>query len=153
MRASQKTIVITTHSMEEAEATCDRIAIQVAGRLRCLGSPLHLKRKYGSGYQLEVRLAKLGAQALSAGEEDHSGRLTTFLMQLLSPNIQLLEAHEGCYVYQLPSCQKDGLSLGQIFTKLKAAKQEQSIEEYSLAQPSLEQVFLRFAREQQQAEV
>ena len=63
MRAAEKTVVITTHSMEEAEATCDRIAIQVSGQLRCLGSALHLKSKYGSGYQLEVRLAKRGAEA------------------------------------------------------------------------------------------
>merc|ERR1719253_2383432 len=114
MRASQKTVIITTHSMEEAEATCDRIAIQVTGRLRCLGSALHLKNKYGSGYQLEVRLAKK-----KAAEGDRHKQLTAFLTEALSPNVQVLEAHEDRYLYQLPSCQEEGISLGRIFSKLQ----------------------------------
>lgn len=38
-------VILTTHSMEEAEAICTRIAIMVNGRLRCLGSAQHLKAK------------------------------------------------------------------------------------------------------------
>merc|ERR1711971_136407 len=53
-RAPDQTVVLTTHSMEEAEALCDRIAIQVKGQLRCLGTPSHIKTLYGSGYQLEL---------------------------------------------------------------------------------------------------
>lgn len=34
-----KAIVLTTHSMEEAEALCDRLGIFVDGELRCLGDP------------------------------------------------------------------------------------------------------------------
>ncbi len=36
-------IILTTHSMEEAEALCSRIGVMVNGRLRCLGSPQYLK--------------------------------------------------------------------------------------------------------------
>merc|ERR1719326_597950 len=54
LRGPDQTVVLTTHSMEEAEALCDRIAIQVKGQLRCLGTPMHIKHKYGSGYQLEL---------------------------------------------------------------------------------------------------
>merc|ERR1719230_1786056 len=54
MRASNQTVVLTTHSMEEAEALCSRLAIQVKGQLRCLGTAMHLRNKYGSGYQLEL---------------------------------------------------------------------------------------------------
>jgi len=50
-------IVLTTHSMEECEALCSRMAIMVDGRLRCLGSAQHLKTRYGSGLQLELNLA------------------------------------------------------------------------------------------------
>lgn len=149
MRASKKTVIITTHSMEEAEATCDRIAIQVTGQLRCIGSTLHLKSKYGSGYQLEVRLLKQGVQA-QPNQGVRRDVLTAFLASALSPDVQLLEAHEDCFLYQLPSFSRGGLGLGKVFTKLQEAKQEQGIEDYCLSQPSLEQVFLRFAREQQQ---
>lgn len=34
-----KAVVLTTHSMEEAEALCDRLGIFVGGRLSCLGDP------------------------------------------------------------------------------------------------------------------
>lgn len=44
-------IVLTTHSMEEAEALCDRIGIFVAGKLVCVGSPKELKSKFG-GYMV-----------------------------------------------------------------------------------------------------
>lgn len=41
IREAKKTaaVVMTTHSMEEAEALCDRIGIFVGGKLSCIGSP------------------------------------------------------------------------------------------------------------------
>ena len=39
--------MLTTHNMEEADYLGDRIAIMVDGTLRCCGSPMYLKRKYG----------------------------------------------------------------------------------------------------------
>ncbi|KAJ3047994.1 hypothetical protein HK097_010977, partial [Rhizophlyctis rosea] len=47
-----KTIILTTHSMEEAEVLCQRIGIMAKGTLRCLGAPLHLKNLYGSGFRV-----------------------------------------------------------------------------------------------------
>lgn len=55
--------------MEEAEALCSRIGIMVGGRLRCIGSNQHLKARFGSGYQLEVRIEPSGdAEVRSAVE-------------------------------------------------------------------------------------
>merc|ERR1712070_650846 len=53
-RAQGQTVILTTHSMEEAEALSDRLAIQVQGKLRCIGTPDHIKQTHGSGYQLEI---------------------------------------------------------------------------------------------------
>ncbi|KAI9237881.1 MAG: P-loop containing nucleoside triphosphate hydrolase protein, partial [Podila humilis] len=49
-----RTVVLTTHSMEEADVLSDRIAIMTEGQLRCLGTSLHLKELYGSGFRLSV---------------------------------------------------------------------------------------------------
>ncbi|KGL85400.1 ATP-binding cassette sub-family A member 13, partial [Tinamus guttatus] len=38
--------VLTSHSMEECEALCTRLAIMVNGSFRCLGSPQHIKNRY-----------------------------------------------------------------------------------------------------------
>jgi ATP-binding cassette, subfamily A (ABC1), member 3 len=44
-----KPIILTSHSMEECEALCTRLAIMVNGRFKCLGSIQHLKSKFGAG--------------------------------------------------------------------------------------------------------
>ena len=45
-------MVLTTHFMDEADILGDRIAIMAEGKLRCCGSSLFLKNKYGVGYNL-----------------------------------------------------------------------------------------------------
>ncbi|GAX80779.1 hypothetical protein CEUSTIGMA_g8215.t1 [Chlamydomonas eustigma] len=52
-----RVVILTTHSMEEADVLGDRIGILASGRLRCLGTSLHLKNRFGSGYQLRLTLA------------------------------------------------------------------------------------------------
>ena len=44
-----KIVVLTTHSMEEADALGDKIAMMSQGRLRAIGSSVYLKAKYGAG--------------------------------------------------------------------------------------------------------
>lgn len=43
-------------SMEECEALCTRLAVMVNGQIKCLGSPQHLKSKFGSGYTLLAKV-------------------------------------------------------------------------------------------------
>ncbi len=52
-------IMLTTHSMEEADILGDRIGIMARGQLCCLGSGLHLKQKFGSGYRLSVQVQQV----------------------------------------------------------------------------------------------
>lgn len=49
-------------SMEECEALCTRLAIMVQGQFKCLGSPQHLKSKFGSGYSLRAKVQSDGQQ-------------------------------------------------------------------------------------------
>lgn len=42
-----KSIILTTHSMEEADILADRISVMVKGKLKCLGTSFYLKQKYG----------------------------------------------------------------------------------------------------------
>ncbi|XP_045490404.1 cholesterol transporter ABCA5 isoform X1 [Pieris rapae] len=51
-----KGAILTTHSMEEADALCSRVGIMVKGGLRCVGSTQHLKNLYGAGYTLEMKI-------------------------------------------------------------------------------------------------
>jgi ABC-2 type transport system ATP-binding protein len=58
LRREKKTIVMTTHYIEEAERLCDRVAIVDHGRVIALGSPRELKERSGDKTRLEVRLAR-----------------------------------------------------------------------------------------------
>ncbi|XP_023240811.1 ATP-binding cassette sub-family A member 1-like [Centruroides sculpturatus] len=49
-----RTILLTTHHMEEADALGDRIAIMTEGSIKCFGSSVFLKKKFGTGYHLHV---------------------------------------------------------------------------------------------------
>ncbi|KAI9099240.1 hypothetical protein DFS34DRAFT_579715 [Phlyctochytrium arcticum] len=53
-RRAGRTIVLTTHSMEEAEVCCQRIGIMCKGSLRCVGPQLRLKQVYGSGFKMHA---------------------------------------------------------------------------------------------------
>ena len=54
-----KSIVLTTHSMEEAEVLCDRVGIMALGQLQCIGKSQELKRRYGKGYTLASNCGKI----------------------------------------------------------------------------------------------
>lgn len=49
-----RTILLSTHFMDEADLLGDRIAIMAEGRIKCCGSSLFLKNKYGVGYHMVI---------------------------------------------------------------------------------------------------
>jgi ABC-type multidrug transport system ATPase subunit len=52
-----KTVLFTTHSMEEAQGVGDNIAVLVGGKLKAYGTPLHLIQRFGNGIQVEIQCA------------------------------------------------------------------------------------------------
>ncbi|CAK0827137.1 unnamed protein product [Prorocentrum cordatum] len=149
-RERSQTVILTTHSMEEAEALSDRLAIQVRGRLRCVGTPDHIKSTYGAGYQLELLV---GGGLAGSGPAPEVERFVAGLC----PAARLLEHHEGRYLFQLPLLKAVGvcpgeLSVARLFLHMQGAPGAIGLQDYSISRPSLEQVFLRFSREQEEAE-
>jgi len=49
---TKRIIILTTHYMEEADILGDRIAIMGDGKVKCLGSSMFLKERYGVGYNM-----------------------------------------------------------------------------------------------------
>ena len=58
LRAEHRTVLLTTHYIEEAERLCDRVAIVDHGQIVALGTPRELVQKSGEGARIEVRLEK-----------------------------------------------------------------------------------------------
>ncbi|KAK0409055.1 hypothetical protein QR680_004314 [Steinernema hermaphroditum] len=127
-------IVLTSHSMEECEALCTSLAIMVYGHFRCFGSVQHLKHRYGSGYTLLVRLKdKKHSQALKEAIREHF------------PGSVLKEEHLLQLNFELK--RRDETSWSSLFAKMERLVDPAGIEDYSLSQTTLEQVFLEFTRE------
>ena len=51
-RARGQSIVLTSHSMDECEALCTRLGIMIEGRMQCLGSPQHLRSRFGRSFSV-----------------------------------------------------------------------------------------------------
>uniref|UniRef100_A0A8C1XCU2 ATP binding cassette subfamily A member 5 n=1 Tax=Cyprinus carpio TaxID=7962 RepID=A0A8C1XCU2_CYPCA len=139
----QRGALFTTHYMEEAEAVCDRVAIMVSGQLRCIGSIQHLKGKFGRGYSLEINLREelTGLQEVALL---HKEILKIF------PHAARQDSFATLMVYKIPM--EDVKSLAKSFAQLESAKQNFNFEEYNFSQSTLEQVFMEFAKEQENEE-
>ncbi|XP_031243982.1 ATP-binding cassette sub-family A member 3-like isoform X2 [Mastomys coucha] len=131
IRESGKAIIITSHSMEECEALCTRLSIMVHGKLTCLGSPQYLKNKFGNIYILKIKVKS----------EETLNEFKNFIT-LTFPGSELKQENQGILNYYIPS--KDN-SWGKMFGILEKAKEQFNLEDYSISQITLDQVFLSFA--------
>ncbi|MEQ2243751.1 Retinal-specific ATP-binding cassette transporter [Ilyodon furcidens] len=133
----RRAVVLTSHSMEECEALCTRLAIMVNGSFKCLGTIQHLKYKFGDGYvvTMKIRAAKPGCPPdLNPAE--------AFMESTFPGSIQR-EKHYNTLQYKISSP-----SLARIFQMVLANKDKLNIEDYSVSQTTLDQVFVNFAKQQ-----
>lgn len=66
---ADRTILLSTHHMDEADVLGDRIAIISDGKLCCCGSSLFLKSLYGNGYYMT--LVREGAEELDEDNDEY----------------------------------------------------------------------------------
>ncbi|KAG5487160.1 hypothetical protein CUR178_08172 [Leishmania enriettii] len=135
----RSSIVLCTHHLEEVEALADCVAIMVDGRLRCIGSKVHLKQKYGSGFEMVIRVQPPPA-AIKA-------QLIPFVTSSF-PSSRLAEVRGKRLVFMLPK----NASLPSVFQMLQANREALCISDYTVSQTSIEQIFLRVSAEAKEAE-
>jgi len=131
-RDNNSAVIMTTHSMEEAENLCDRIGILINGRLVCIGSPEHIKMKYGNTYNLEVQSNDINTFHQKIIEEGN----------LLGTDYKKEEKSFDRINYEI-TIQK---GIGKVFDVMEQCKQSGLITDYSFSQTTLEQVFINFAK-------
>jgi len=102
----QLSAVLTTNSMEEAEALCDRIGVLIRGELKFIGTSQYLKEKFGMAYMLEAKI-----------NMNMQGLFLAFIEQLTMQQASLVESFSNKYLIHIPrDCIK---SLSQIFERLE----------------------------------
>jgi len=121
LKHEKKTIVLTTHYIEEAERLCDRVAIVDHGRVIAQGTPRELKQTSANTSRVEVRLAKPAS----------NGALKTL--------DGVVDARElgGAYVLH---CQRTAPAIVALVKHLEAEGNE--LVSLEIATPSLEDVFI-----------
>jgi ABC-type multidrug transport system ATPase subunit len=146
--------------MEEADVLANHIGIMAKGVLRCLGTALHLKRKYGRGFKLTVAFRKeeevLREQDKSQGAVMSSAEATKFIESVLPAN-QWTKVEQsgiqGSAIYEFDDSTNEArseTSKGVIFTlidTMEQMKDKLGVEDWGISQTSLEEVFLNIVKE------
>jgi len=121
LKREKKTIVLTTHYIEEAERLCDRVAIIDHGKVIAEGSPRELKARSANTTRVEVRLSKPA----------ESGVLKT-----LEGVVDARELDGGFVLH----CQRTAPAIVALVKHLEAQNNE--LVSLEIATPSLEDVFI-----------
>ncbi|RCV04910.1 hypothetical protein SETIT_1G039400v2 [Setaria italica] len=128
----ERSIILTTHSMEEAEVLCDRIGIIANGSLQCIGSSKELKDRYGGSCVLTV--------TTPAGKEEEVERLVRSFL----PAANRVYCVSGTQKFEML---KEGLKISEVFRAMEDAKSRLNILAWGLADTTLEDVFVRVAKD------
>lgn len=129
-----KALVLTTHSMEEAEALCDRLGIFVNGRLECIGNPKELTARYG-GYLSFSLTTPLHQEATAAG-----------IIKSMVPGAKLVYSLGGTQKYELPLEQ---ITIDDVFRRMEEVKYRKELEilDWGVSNATLEEVFIKITRD------
>ena len=124
-KAGGRTVLLTTHYMDEAEKLCDRVAIVDHGRIIAEGSPMHLMTSLGGEHVVEI-----------AVREDGQGTLPAAAMEGL-PGVRAAHAEAGRIVLTVA---EPHVAVPAILEKVRAGGWELS--GLSTRHASLEDVFV-----------
>ena len=125
---SGKTILLTTHNMEEADALCQRLAIIDHGRMIALGTPAELKNSVPGGFLLRLRFAR------------HSPDLVSQLEALAGVReVRTRDEADGEFAADLYA-DRSGLLVSEIASIASTTGVE--LRDVNILEPSLENLFL-----------
>ncbi|KAH9528515.1 phospholipid-transporting ATPase ABCA3 [Dermatophagoides farinae] len=136
-------IILTSHSMDECEALCDRIAIMAAGHFECIGSTQYLRTKFGQGYSLIIKLNP----DIVAENDLYLDQVQESIEDRL-PSAVLRDIHQTLLFYHIPP--ESDVTWASLFRAMEEAKSNLQLEDYQVGDTTLEQIFLSFAKKQPQ---
>ncbi|CDQ67062.1 unnamed protein product [Oncorhynchus mykiss] len=139
-----RTIILSTHHLDEAEVLSDRIAFLERGGLKCCGSPFYLKDKLAQGYNLTLtkKVQAPDSQARFDGVE-----VKTFIQSYM-PDARLKEAEMGDLVYSLPPFSTSNAeAYRSLLSSLDSNLDLLQLGCYGISDTTLEEVFLQLTQD------
>mmetsp|Transcript_4127 Transcript_4127/g.11928 ORF Transcript_4127/g.11928 Transcript_4127/m.11928 type:complete len:253 (+) Transcript_4127:273-1031(+) len=129
-----RVVVLTTHSMEEADALCTRIGIMIQGNLRVLGTTTRLKSKFGEGYKVDIVF-----------DHERAADARAFMAKVL-PGTPDTASSDTATTYHVTGSGSQ-VSMGTVVEKMSRSAEAAGIVDWGLRQTSLEEVFRKLAQE------
>jgi ABC-type multidrug transport system ATPase subunit len=127
----EKTFMLCTHLLSEAEALCDNISIMIKGCVYTVGSPGYLSDKFGTEFKVDVMLTDNSDAAGAACDEFFAERLPKAKLSITRPRAR---------IYNVPA---SDLTLAQLFTVMEEGKEDKAgFNYYTCSSSSLERVFM-----------
>ncbi|CAL8112749.1 unnamed protein product [Orchesella dallaii] len=131
----ERTIVLTTHFMEEADVLGDRIAIMASGTLQCCGSPSFLKKFYGAGYTLSMTIVN---------GSDKNAILSTVHRHIEDAHFKASHSNNMSEIsIVLPSESNTSSKFPRMFAELTERQNELGIKEVGVGWTTMDEVFVR----------
>ena len=128
-----KIILITTHSLDEAEYLGDRIGIMSDGNFICCGTSSYLKSKYPCGINIKL--------LINSDKFDKEKENIMFeKIQAYEPKAEINISSKSMLSINI---QSNNEQISEIFNIIEESKEEFGIEDYTIASTSLEDVFLK----------
>ncbi|GAU19716.1 hypothetical protein TSUD_78410 [Trifolium subterraneum] len=142
-----RAIILTTHSMEEADILSDRIGIMAKGRLRCIGTSIRLKSRFGTGFIANISFYGNNNEHSPANSDEISARHHEAVKQFFKNRLDVVpkEENNNFLTYVIPH-NKEAL-LTNFFSELQDREEEFGISDIQLGLTTLEEVFLNIARQ------
>ncbi|XP_062116462.1 ABC transporter A family member 2-like [Humulus lupulus] len=146
----ERAILLTTHSMEEADILSDRIGIMANGKLRCIGSSAVLKSRFGNGSIVHVSFI----QSSDRQTPPHNGDVVDTTQQrhetvklFFKRHLDVLpkEENDSSLTFAIPRNRE--MLFPDCFTELQDRQNEFGIADFGISFTSLEEVFLSIARQ------
>ncbi|CAI5452156.1 unnamed protein product [Caenorhabditis angaria] len=128
----RRTILLTTHFMEEADLLGDRIVIMAHGQLECCGSPMFLKKQYGDGYHLTI--------VYESSENADVAKTTSIISQYI-PNIEVYSFIGQEATYLLSSDYRP--IFPKLFKELESNQKAMGVTSFGVSVTTMEEVFLK----------
>ena len=128
-----KIIILTTHSLDEAEYLGDRIGIMKNGNYICSGTSSFLKSKYPCGFNLNLLINP------NICTDNMKQKLYNELIQY-EPNLEVKISSKGLFSLNIQSTNQ---KIKEIFNTITKHKEEYGINDYTVSSTSLEDVFLK----------
>jgi len=128
-----KIIILTTHSLEEAEYLGDRIGIMNTGKFICSGSSSYLKENYSHSFHLNLII----------NNKKFTEKVKKKLYEKIKeydPDLQVKITSKKEYSFILNN---DNENINEIFNQIEENKKNYGIEDYYINSSSLEEVFLK----------